>query len=296
MESVYEVVMQLSPHSPRALWNSPIILVLFSMASIHVGGAVSKGMFEHITPLGIVSLRLGLGALVLLLFSRPRWRHLTWQDYRLLGMLGLATGIMNVLFFSAIAYIPIGVAVTLEFVGPLGLALVYCRRKTDLLLIGMAAAGVVLLSPFDSSQLHPLGVIFSLTAGGCWAAYISLTAKVGKSFAGSEGLAMSMLAGAIAIVPFGLAVEGRHLFEPAVLLPGLAIAVLSSVLPYSLEVAALRQMPVKIFGVLMSLEPAIASCIGMLLLGEQLTFKMVIALALVSVASAGAAVKPVEPA
>lgn len=264
------------------------------MASIHIGGAVSKGMFEHITPLGIVSLRLGLGALVLLLFSRPRWSQLSWKNCRLLGALGLATGIMNVLFFSAIAHIPIGVAVTLEFVGPLGLALLYSRQMTDLLLIGMAASGVVLLSPFDSGQLHPLGAIFALMAGGCWAAYISLTAKVGKSFAGSEGLAMSMLASAIAVVPFGLMVEGGNLFEPSILLPGLVIALLSSVLPYSLEIAALRQIPVKIFGVLMSLEPAVASFIGILLLGEQLSFRMMVALVLVSFASAGSAIKPME--
>lgn len=273
-------------------WRSPILMLLLSMASIHSGAAIAKGLFNQVSPFGMVSLRLGLGALVLLLLSRPRWRHYTWQDYRLLGLLGLSMGVMNTCLYHAIAYIPIGVAVTLEFVGPLGVALAHSRRGMDWLWVAMAAAGVLLLAPIGGVALHPLGVVLALIAGSCWAAYIVLSAKVGRVFAGSEGVAMAMTAGAIAIVPLGVAVEGANLLRPSVLLLGLVVAILSSALPYSLEMAALRQLPVKVFGVLMSLEPAVASGIGLLILGEQLSLRMVMAIGLVSLASAGSTFQP----
>lgn len=280
--------MQPSTHSR---WQSPILLLLLSMVSIHSGAAIAKSLFGQISPLGIVSLRLGLGALVLILAARPRWGDLSWRDYRLLGLLGLSTGVMNTLLYHAIAYIPIGVAVTLEFVGPLGVALAHSHRRLDVLWVVMAAAGIILLAPVGGA-LHPVGVVLALLAGACWAAYILLASRVGKAFAGIEGLAIAMLAGSVAIVPLGIATEGFNLLAPHVFLLGLAVAVLSTALPYSLEMAALRRMPVKIFGVMMSLEPAAASCIGLLILGEQLSLRMVAAIGLVSIASAGSAMEP----
>ena len=271
-------------------WRSPILLLFLSMASIHSGAAIAKGLFTQVSPFGMVSLRLGLGALVLLVLVRPQWRHHSWQDYRLLALLGLSMGIMNACLYHAIAYIPIGVAVTLEFVGPLGVALFYSRRGADWVWVAMAAAGVALLAPIGGS-LHPLGVILALTAGSCWAAYITLSAQVGKVFPGSEGVAMAMTAGAIAIVPFGIAAEGTNLLNPYILMMGLMVAILSSALPYSLEMAALRQLPVKVFGVLMSVEPGVASCIGLIILGEQLSLRMVVAIVLVSSASIGSTLK-----
>jgi len=268
-------------------WRSPILFLFLAMASIHLGAAIAKGLFDQVSPFGMVSLRLGLGALVLLLWVRPRWRHHSWQDYRLLGLLGLSMGVMNAALYHAISYIPIGVAVTLEFIGPLGVALAYSRRGADWAWVAMAAAGVALLAPIGSAALHPVGVLLALLAGSCWAAYILLSARVGRVFPGSEGVAMAMTAGAIAIVPFGIAIEGTHLLNPYILLMGLLVAILSSALPYSLEMAALRQLPVKVFGVLMSLEPAVASGIGLLILGEQLSLRMVLAIALVSLASVG---------
>lgn len=262
------------------------------MASIHSGAAIAKSLFTQVSPFGAVSLRLGLGALVLLLIARPHWRQYTWPDYRLLGLLGLSMGVMNALLYHAIAYIPIGVAVTLEFIGPLGVALVHSRRGTDLLWVAMAAIGVVLLAPIGNISLHPIGVMLALMAGGCWAAYIILAARVGKVFPGIEGLAVAIALGAIVVVPFGIASDGMNLFSPSILISGLAIAILSSALPYSLEMAALRRLPVKVFGVFMSLEPAVASGIGLLLLGEQLSFRMVSAMALVCFASAGSTLLP----
>ncbi|NER81993.1 MAG: EamA family transporter [Leptolyngbya sp. SIO1D8] len=264
------------------------------MVSIHSGAAIAKNLFAQVTPFGMVSLRLGLGALILLVLNRPQWRHHTWKDYRLLGLLGLSVGVMNTLLYHAIAYIPIGVAVTLEFVGPLGVALAHSRRSVDLLWVALAAAGVCLLAPFGDIALNPLGVVLALMAGGCWAAYIILCAQVSKIFSGGEGLAMAMTMGAIVILPFGIAAEGSHLLLPSILLLGLGVAVLSSVFPYSLEMAALRHLPVKVFGVFMSLEPAVASLIGLLILGETLSLRMVVAIALVSSASAGSAMQPVK--
>lgn len=272
-------------------WRSPILLLFLSMASIHSGAAIAKGLFSQVSPFGMVSLRLGLGALVLLVLFRPRWRHYSGQDYRLLALLGLSMGVMNACLYHAIAYIPIGVAVTLEFIGPLGVALAHSRRGADWLWVALAAAGVTLLAPVGGLSLHPLGVLLALMAGACWAAYIVLSAKVGRVFPGTEGVAMAMTAGAIAIVPFGIAAEGTNLLNPYVLMMGFLVAVLSSALPYSLEMAALRQLPVRVFGVLMSLEPAVASCIGLIILGEQLSVRMVMAIVLVSLASVGSTIQ-----
>ena len=257
------------------------------MASIHFGAAIAKGLFAQVSPIGVVSLRLGLGAAVLLMLVRPRWRQYSVRNCGGLVLLGLSMGLMNTLFYSAIAYIPIGVAVTLEFVGPLGVALFHSRRGREWLWVALAATGVLLLAPIGDVSLHPMGVILALLAGSCWAAYIVLANRVARTFPGSEGTALAMAVGAIAIVPFGIAAEGTNLLNPSVLLLGLGVAVLSSALPYSLEMAALRQMPVKVFGVLMSLEPAVASVVGLLVLGEQLSLRMVMAIALVSFASAG---------
>ncbi|MEM6839807.1 MAG: EamA family transporter [Cyanobacteria bacterium P01_C01_bin.120] len=272
-------------------WRSPILLLFLSMASIHSGAAIAKGLFNQISPFGMVSLRLGLGALVLLVLFRPRWKNYSWPAYRLLALLGLSMGVMNACLYHAIAYIPIGVAVTLEFIGPLGVALAYSRKKVDGLWVAMAAAGVLLLAPVGGLSLHPLGVLLALIAGACWAAYIVFSSQVSKVFPGADGVALAMTAGAIVIVPFGLATEGVKLFDPYILLMGLLVAILSSALPYSLEIAALRQLPVRVFGVLMSLEPAVASCMSLLLLGEQLTGRMAMAIALVSLASAGSTIK-----
>lgn len=281
----------MSQSSTQTRWQAPIVLLLLSMVSIHSGAAIAKSLFGQVSPLGLVSLRLGLGALVMVLFAHPRWRHYAWRDYRLFGLLGLSMGVMNALFYNAIAYIPISVGVTLEFVGPLGVALIYSRRNWDLLWVALAAAGIILLAPVGGFSLHPLGALLALLAGGCWAAYIILAAQASKVAPGSEGVAIAAIFGTIVILPFGIAVEGGNLFAPSVLVPGLAVGILSSALPYALEMAALRHLSVKVFGVLMSLEPAIASCLGLLILGEKPSSRILGAIAFVSIASAGSTLK-----
>jgi inner membrane transporter RhtA len=274
----------------KSRFQSPVWLVLLAMLSIQAGSAFAKGLFVYVSPVGLAFLRLSLAAAILVPLMRPRWRHYSWGDYRLLALLGITVGTMNGLLYSAIAYIPLGVAVALEFMGPLGVALMYARHLRDGVWVLLAALGVVLLTPWQGSMtLHPLGVVLALGAGCCWAAYILLAAKVSQVAPGGEGVAVAMVAGALAVLPVALMQEGWQLFSPSRLGLGLGVAILASALPYSLEMAALRRLPVKVFGVLMSLEPVVAAGMGLAILGETLSVRMVVAIALVSVAAAGSA-------
>ena len=195
---------------------------------------------------------------------------------------------MNTSFYLALDRIPLGIAVTLEFVGPLGVAFAASRRAGDLLWAGLAAAGILLLSPGLGDGLDLLGVVLALVAGGFWAAYIVLSQRIGSAFPGGAGLALAMiLAAAMLIVP-GIATGGGDLLDPAVLAIGLAVAVLSSAIPYSLEMEALRRLPRGVFGVMMSLEPAVAAIVGFLILSQDLAATELVAIVLVVVASAGA--------
>jgi inner membrane transporter RhtA len=177
------------------------------------------------------------------------------------ALFGVTIAAMNAAFYAAIARIPLGIAVTLEFVGPLGVAFVASRRRSDLLWAGLAAGGVLLLAPIGNLTIDPLGVGLALAAGGCWAAYILLNVRVGRTFAGGSGLALSMSVAALVLIPLGVASGRGMLLDPRVLLVGCGVAVLSTLIPFSLELEALRRLPARVFGVLMSLEPAIAALI-----------------------------------
>ncbi|HSM81891.1 MAG TPA: EamA family transporter [Nodosilinea sp.] len=274
------------PLLPAVMPPAPL-LVIAAMASTQLGSTLAKSLFGQVGPLGMVLLRVGLSAVVLVAWCRPRWRGHSPADYRLLVGFGLSLAVMNALFYCAIARIPIGVAVALEFSGPLTVALLHSRRWIDGLWVALAAAGIVLLSPLNAPSLDSLGVVLALLAGVAWGGYIVLSARMGQAFRGGEGLALSMAVGALLLLPVGLVAEGRALLSPQILLLGLGVALLASTLPYSLEMAALRRMPVNVFGVLMSLEPAIAAAISFVWLGEALTPTMVGAIGLVMVAAAG---------
>jgi inner membrane transporter RhtA len=283
--------------SPNSLLPKPLLpvvtppaslLVIAAMASTQLGSTLAKSLFGQVGPLGMVLLRVGLSAVVLVAWCRPRWRGHCPADYRLLVAFGLSLAVMNALFYLAIARIPIGVAVALEFSGPLTVALLHSRRWLDGLWVGLAAVGIVLLSPLNTPDLDGLGVAFALLAGVAWGSYILLSARMGRAFRGGEGLALAMAVGALALLPVGIVAEGRALLSPQVLLVGLGVALLASTLPYSLEMSALRRMPVNVFGVLMSLEPAIATLISFMWLKESLSPAMLGAIALVMVAAAGA--------
>jgi inner membrane transporter RhtA len=264
-------------------------LVLGGIASVQFGAAVAKSLFDDLTPTGVVALRLLFGSIVLGLFFRPRVRGRPWAELRLAVLFGLTLVSMNLCFFQALDRIPLGIAVTLEFVGPLGVALVGSRRRADFLWVALAAAGIALLAPAIGGSLDEVGVAYALAAGVLWGVYILLAARVGRAFPGSSGLVLAMAVGACVAVPLGIAAGGSNLLDLGLLAAGFGVAVLSSAIPWSLEIEALRRLPTHVFGVLMSIEPAMGALVGFLVLGERLGPRTVTAIALVVIASAGAA-------
>ena len=265
-----------------------VLLVLLAIASVQIGSALAKGLFDEIGPGGTVFLRLLFAALVLMAIWRPSPRGRSRNDLVLVVVFGLVLACMNLSFYSALDRIPLGAAVTFEFVGPLGVAVAGSRRPLDLVWVALAAAGILLLSDLGPGGLDALGIALALLAGAFWAAYILLSARVGQRFEGADGLALAMVVGTAVLVPVGVADAGGDLLVPWILAAGVAVAVLSSAIPYALEMEALRSMPTGVFGVLMSLEPGMAALAGYVLLGEGLAAREIVAILLVVAASAGA--------
>ena len=265
------------------------LLVLCAALSVQFGAALAKTLFDEAGPGGTVFLRVAIGAVLLAVAWRPRISEHSGRDLLLAAVFGLSLAGMNLAFYEAIDRIPLGVAVTFEFIGPLGVAVAGSRRALDVLWVVLAAAGILLLSDFGSTDLDPTGVALALIAGGFWAAYILLGVRVGRAFPGGGGLALAMVVAGTVLLPVGVADAGSELLVPAVLATGAAVAVLSSVIPYSLELEALRRMPQSVFGVLMSLEPALATLAGWLVLGQGMAARELLAVMLVVTASAGAA-------
>jgi inner membrane transporter RhtA len=267
----------------------PTLLVLGAVASVQFGAAVAKSLFDEIGPGGTVFLRVLFAAIVLAAAWRPGLAGRSRADLLLVVAFGFTLVAMNFTFYEALERIPLGIAVTFEFVGPLGVAIVGSRRALDLVWVVLAAAGIVLLSDFGTADLDTLGVGLALLAGGFWAAYILLAARIGRESEGGQGLTLAMAAGAVMLAPVGVAEGGADLLGPGVLLAGLAVAIMSSAIPYTLEMEALRRMPAGVFGVLMSLEPAMAALAGFIVLDEGLAARELVAIVLVVAASAGAA-------
>jgi inner membrane transporter RhtA len=269
----------------------PTSLALLPIFFVQLGAAVAKGLFDQLGPGGTVFLRVGFAALVLLLLWRPSVRGHARGDYLVAILFGLTLAAMNFTLYQALDRIPLGVAVTLEFVGPLGVAVAGSRRMLDLLWVVLAAAGIVLLAPLDvlgETDLDPVGVALALLAGLFWASYILLSARTGSIFPGGTGLVIALCIGTAVLVPVGIVGGGAALLDPGLLLAGFAVAMLSSVVPYSLELEALRKLPARVFGVLMSLEPAVAALVGFVILGERLGLRALAAVLLVTVAAVGA--------
>lgn len=227
---------------------------------------------------------------VLLAAARPSLRGRRRRDLAAVALFGVALGSMNLAFYESIARIPLGVAVTVEFVGPLAVAVAGSRRVRDLLWAALAAGGVALLAASPGGHLDPVGILLALLAGGCWAGYILLSREAGRRMQGVDGLALAMIVAAAIVTPVGIAAGGTRLLHPSTLGLGLGVALLSSVLPYSLELVALRSVPPRAFGVLLSLDPAIAALAGLLLLGQQLGLHEVVAGALVVAANVGSSI------
>jgi inner membrane transporter RhtA len=264
----------------------PPAQVLLGIVSVQIGAAMAKQLFSTVGSSGTVALRIFFAAAVLLLVWRPSLR-LNRRMWAVVVGYGVVLGLMNLFFYLSLARIPLGIAVTVEFLGPLTIALAGSRRWRDALWALLAAAGVVLLTD-GSGDLDMLGLLFALIAGVCWGSYILLASALGKQSAEGGGLALSMAVGALVVVPFGFAESGTALFSPWILVVGLGVALLSSVIPYSLELEALRKIPPRVFGVLMSMEPAVAALIGLTVLGESLHTMQWVAVLCVVAASAGA--------
>ncbi|WP_246081835.1 EamA family transporter [Nocardioides litoris] len=267
---------------------SPVALVLVGIASVQLGAAIAKTLFDEVSPTALVLLRLLTSALVLCAWARPRLAGRSRGDLLLVLAFGASLGLMNLSIYQAFARIPLGIAVTLEFVGPLTLAVVGSRRPRDLAWVGLAGVGVVLLGA-ERSDLDLVGVLFALLAGGFWAAYILLSGATGRRYDGLGGLALASVVGTILVAPFLLVGDATDaMLDPRILLLGAAVGLLSSVVPYSCELVALRSMRPAVFGILMSLEPAAAALAGILVVSESLTALQWLAIACVVAASVGA--------
>lgn len=271
---------------PRLSPPPALLLVLAAVVSVQFGGALAATLVPVIGAAGSVTLRLAFATAILLVISRPRLRGHSRAAWLTVGAFGLALGLMNLSFYASLAHLPIGVAVTVEFIGPLVLATALSRRPRDLAAVGGAAVGVVLISEAFEVPLEDLdwtGLGLAALAGTCWAAYIVLSGRTGRAFERLEGLTLAMVVATVLVAPLGVAGAGD--WHGEVLLKGLGIAVLSSVLPYSLELLALRRLSAAVFGILLSLEPAVAALAGLMVLGQRLSWLQLAGMALVVAAS-----------
>jgi inner membrane transporter RhtA len=264
--------------------------VLLAIISVQSGAAIAKGLFPAIGAAGTASLRIGISALLLLAVYRPNLKKITIDQWKIVIPYGLSLGAMNLIFYLAIERIPIGLAVTLEFIGPLLVAVFGSKRWIDFFWVLLAAAGIVLIAPWTSNGIDMLGMLFALLAGAFWAAYIVLGSKVSKIMKGGDAVATGMLFASILIVPFGILGNGLSNLTPQLLGLGVALALLSSAIPFTLEMKALGQLPARTFSILMSLEPAAASICAFLFLQEYLSFNEILAVIFVVIASAGSTI------
>lgn len=263
-------------------------VLLIAMASYQCGAAIAKMLFPMVGAQGATAYRLVLGALILLVLRRPWRSRYAQSNKRVLWGYGISIGVMNLVFYLALQRIPLGIAVAVEFTGPLALALFHSRRWLDVVWIGLVVMGLLLLLPPGNAptRVDPIGVLYALAAGVGWACYIVLGQKAGAVY-GTDAVAWGTSVAALVAFPIGVAHAGHALFTPSLLLPALGIAILSSALPYTLEMMAMTRLPTRTFGILLSLEPAFAALAGMIFLSEHLSLLQWFAIGAVIVASAG---------
>lgn len=262
-------------------------LVVSGIISVQVGAAIAKDLFDLVPPTAMVWLRLITSAVILLLVARPRLTGQSGQDWLIVLGFGISLLVMNWAIYQSFARIPLGIAVTIEFLGPLTVAVIGSRRLTDLIWVALAGMGVALLG-LSRATLTLAGVGFALLAALGWACYILLSAQTGRRWPGISGIAIASMVGAIVLAPPAIVEAGSQMLNPTILALGFAIGLLSSVIPYSFELIALRRMPPRVFGILMSLEPAAAALAAMILLGEFLSLVQWLAMGCVMIASIGA--------
>lgn len=279
------------PLRPRgATQYGPVALVVVAVLSVQVGGAFAATLLPSLGVLGTTALRLVIAGVLLALATRPRLSGRTAGDWRAVLVFAAALTLMNAFFYGSLTRLDIGVAVTIEFTGPLLMSAVLSRSRRDLLAVLAAAAGVVLVSGgwrllAGGEAVDPLGALLAALAGACWCGYILASARVGQRFAGLDGIALAMLLGAVVMAPLGVWSAGSRLLEPELLVVGLLVALASSAIPYSLELVALRRLTPGVFGVLLSLEPAAAAGAGVVVLGQWMEPLQVLGVSLVVLAS-----------
>jgi inner membrane transporter RhtA len=282
-------------HRPKAPVHT---LVLGSISSVQVGAAWATTIFHQVGASGACLLRLASASVVMLVFGRPKLRVFSRSQWLSACALGLVLAGMNLTFYQAISRLPLGTAVTIEFIGPLLVALAGSRRPRDLIWAVLAAAGIVFLCRGIGSGTNTEGLILAAAAGLLWAGYILLQAQVGRAFSDSSGLAVAMVVAAVVVLPLGATAGAGRLLVPGTLAIGVAVGMLSSAIPYSLELRALRSLSTATFGVLMSLEPAVAALAGAIVIGQAITIRDGFGIGLVCVASLGASLtsrRPPEP-
>jgi inner membrane transporter RhtA len=273
----------------RSQRASAVLLVLGAATSVQGGASVAKSLFPELGPPGVVFLRLLFGSIALWAIARPELRGRPGHELRLVAALGVVLVSMNVSFYESIDRLPLGIAVTVEFLGPLAVAILGSRRRVDFVWIALAGLGVALLANGGGRSVHTTGLLLAALAGLFWALYIFLSVPIGKAYPGASGLAPAMVLGAVLIAPWGIISAGHHLRDPQLVGAAVGVGLLSSALPWSLELEALRRLPTHVFGVVLSLEPAVAALAGFVLLHEHLRLRAWLAIALVVLASAGAA-------
>lgn len=267
----------------------PSGLVLLGILSVQVGAGLAKNLFAELSPSAVVFLRIATSAVMLLAVARPKVRGLSRRDLAVGVAFGLSLGLMNLSFYEALARMPIGIAVAIEFIGPLTLAVVSSRHAARSAVGGTGRRGRDPARPLgDAGTASWVGIGFAALAGTCWAAYIVLSAATGARFPGASGLSFAMIVSTIVVAPIGIGSGGSELLRPELLLLGAGVGLLSSFIPYSLELEALRRMPKRVFGILMSLEPAAAALVGLLVLHEVLQVREWAAIGCVVIASIGA--------
>jgi inner membrane transporter RhtA len=266
-------------------------LVIGGITSVQIGGALAVHLFAWVGPSGAVALRMVTAAIVLLATSPPRLRGRALRGLPVAVVFGLVLAGMTLSFYNALHRVPLGIAVSLEFIGPLTVAVAGSRRPLDVLWVALAVTGIVALTRGGGEPISALGVFFALLAGALWGCYILLSARVGRAFERGAGLTVALCVASLVTVPLGVATAGSHLVEPRSLALGAAIGILSSAIPFSFEMEALRRIAASLFGVLMSLEPAMAALAGFVILGQQLSARAVLGIALVMAASVGASLR-----
>ena len=273
----------------------PITAILGAIVSVQGGAALAKALFPALGAMGTSGLRVGLSAVILMAAFRPWRRRTTSTEWRALIPYGVVLGVMNVVFYLALSRIPLGLAVTLEFIGPLGVAVFGSRRAVDMAWALLAAAGIALVTPWVGGGVDALGVLLALAAGACWAAYILLGSRVSRMISGGAAVAIGMTIAAFMVIPAAVATGGFARLTPGLFAAATGVALLSSAIPYTMEMIALKELPARTFGILMSLEPAVAAVAGWIFLHELLSLRQCLAVALVIAASTGATLTSSRP-